>query len=132
MMPMSIGRALAIAAHRVTGTIKDVEYVVILMQENRSFDHYFGSMRGVRGFNDPRSVRLLNASPSGISRPLRRRRNTHPRADSVTRQLTSWPFYGSISPLLTSPEAPDYLRPFAGHVETGTPSISDPAIFQEA
>ena len=33
------------------------------MQENRSFDHYFGTMRGVRGFADPRAVKL----PSGQS-----------------------------------------------------------------
>jgi phospholipase C len=63
MMPMSIRKALAIPAHQVTGTIKDVEYVVILMQENRSFDHYFGSMRGVRGFNDPRPARLPDGKP---------------------------------------------------------------------
>ena len=44
---------LAIPANRATGTIKDVEHVVILMQENRSFDHYFGTLRGVRGFGDP-------------------------------------------------------------------------------
>jgi phospholipase C len=25
---------------------------MILMQENRSFDHYFGSLSGVRGFGD--------------------------------------------------------------------------------
>ncbi len=35
-----------------TGTIADVKHVVILMQENRSFDHYFGTLRGVRGFGD--------------------------------------------------------------------------------
>ena len=35
-----------------TGTIQDVQHVVILMQENRSFDHYFGSLKGVHGFND--------------------------------------------------------------------------------
>jgi phospholipase C len=33
--------------------ISDIEHVVILIQENRSFDHYFGSYRGVRGFADP-------------------------------------------------------------------------------
>ena len=33
-------------------SIRDVEHVVILMQENRSFNHYFGTMRGVRGFGD--------------------------------------------------------------------------------
>ena len=32
--------------------ITDIENVVILIQENRSFDHYFGSYKGVRGFND--------------------------------------------------------------------------------
>ena len=32
--------------------ITDIDHVVILMQENRSFDHYFGSYRGVRGFAD--------------------------------------------------------------------------------
>ena len=35
-----------------SGTIADVRHVVILMQENRSFDHYFGTLRGVRGFGD--------------------------------------------------------------------------------
>ena len=35
-----------------------IKYVFVLFQENRSFDHYFGSMRGVRGFADPRAVRL--------------------------------------------------------------------------
>src|SRR5215469_7264138 len=58
-----IGKALAVEPHRATGTIKDVEHVVILMQENRSFDHYFGTLRGVRGFGDPRPVSL----PSGKS-----------------------------------------------------------------
>ena len=50
--PPAIQRALAIGAHRRTGTIKDVEHVVILTQENRSFDHYFGTLNGVRGFAD--------------------------------------------------------------------------------
>jgi phospholipase C len=58
----SITRAAAIPAARRTGTLKDVEHIVVLMQENRSFDHYFGSLRGVRGFGDPRPVRLANGS----------------------------------------------------------------------
>ncbi len=29
-----------------------IEHVVFLMQENRSFDHYYGTYRGVRGFDD--------------------------------------------------------------------------------
>jgi len=56
ILPPAIQRALAIPAARRTGTINDVEHVVILMQENRSFDHYFGTLRGVRGFSDPRPV----------------------------------------------------------------------------
>ena len=51
-MPPAIARAQAIEAKTKTGTIEDVEHVVILMQENRSFDHYFGAMNGVRGFGD--------------------------------------------------------------------------------
>ena len=34
------------------GTLADIDHVVILMQENRSFDHYFGTYSGVRGFGD--------------------------------------------------------------------------------
>ncbi len=59
----TIRRALAIPAHHRSGSIADVEHIVILMQENRSFDHYFGTLRGVRGYGDPRAVRL----PSGDS-----------------------------------------------------------------
>ncbi|HJZ63372.1 MAG TPA: phospholipase C, phosphocholine-specific [Candidatus Acidoferrum sp.] len=59
----SIRRALAIPASNRTGSINDVEHVVFMMQENRAFDHYFGTMRGVRGFGDPRAVTL----PSGKS-----------------------------------------------------------------
>ncbi|WP_055525350.1 phosphocholine-specific phospholipase C [Streptomyces graminilatus] len=56
----SIERAAALPAHHRTGTIKDVEHIVVLMQENRSFDHYFGSLRGVRGFGDPHPVTQVN------------------------------------------------------------------------
>ena len=35
-----------------SGSLGDIEHVVLLMQENRSFDHYFGTMSGVRGFDD--------------------------------------------------------------------------------
>lgn len=45
-------KALAVEAHNATRSIQDVGHIVILMQENRSFDHYFGAMKGVRGFGD--------------------------------------------------------------------------------
>ena len=57
-LPPAIAHALALPANGATGTIRDVEHVVILMQENRSFDHYFGTLRGVRGFGDPRAIAL--------------------------------------------------------------------------
>jgi phospholipase C len=57
--PPSIRRALAIPANNKTGTIQDVEHVVILMQENRSFDHYFGMLMGVRGFGDRFAIPLI-------------------------------------------------------------------------
>ena len=57
-LPASIARAMEIPANRRTGTIEDIEHIVILMQENRAFDHYFGSLKGVRGFGDPRPVNL--------------------------------------------------------------------------
>jgi phospholipase C len=62
-LPGSISKALAIPAHHRTGTIADVEHIVILTQENQSFDHYFGTLRGVRGFSDPRAVKLPNGRP---------------------------------------------------------------------
>lgn len=45
-------KALSVQAHNATRSIRDVQHIVILMQENRSFDHYFGTKKGVRGFGD--------------------------------------------------------------------------------
>jgi phospholipase C len=59
----AIAKALATPAHRATRSIRDVEHVVILMQENRAFDHYFGALRGVRGFGDPRPITLPSRRP---------------------------------------------------------------------
>jgi phospholipase C len=63
MLSDSIARALAIPAHRATRSLRDVEHIVVLMQENRSFDHYYGVMRGVRGYGDPHPVKLPNGRP---------------------------------------------------------------------
>ena len=57
-----IRQALAIEADRGS-TVFDAEHIVILMQENRSFDHCFGTLQGVRGFNDPRAMTLDNGNP---------------------------------------------------------------------
>lgn len=61
-MPDSIQRALNINP-APGSTYLDAEHVVILMQENRSFDHCFGALRGVRGFDDPRAVTLPDKKP---------------------------------------------------------------------
>ena len=68
-LPALIQRALAIPAHRDKGTLEDVQHIVILMQENRSFDHYFGTLRGVCGFGDPRPATLPDGSFAACGSP---------------------------------------------------------------
>ena len=63
LLPESIRKALAIEPNTVTGTIQDVQHIVIFMQENRSFDHYLGHLSGVRGYNDRFPVTLPNGLP---------------------------------------------------------------------
>src|SRR5262249_30537894 len=57
-LPQSLDKALAIPAHVRSGTIKDVEHVVFLMQENRSFADSFAPWGGVRGSAAPPRVTL--------------------------------------------------------------------------
>ena len=66
LLSTSIARAAEIPADRRTGTLRDVEHVVVLMQENRSFDHYFGTLRGV-------AASLIGRTPSGPPGSGRRR-----------------------------------------------------------
>jgi len=61
--PASIAKALSMRPINQTCSIVNVEHIVILMQENRSFDHYFGTLNGVRGFADPRAVSLPSGNP---------------------------------------------------------------------
>jgi phospholipase C len=62
-LPPNLRAVLANPRPARTGTIADVEHVVIFMQENRSFDHYFGRLKGVRGFGDPRAIALPGGKP---------------------------------------------------------------------
>jgi phospholipase C len=58
-LPLSLRTALAATlASPPRGRLSDIKHIVILMQENRSFDHYFGALPGVRGFADPAAIRL--------------------------------------------------------------------------
>src|SRR5258707_9825745 len=62
VLPASIAKALAINP-APGSTYLDAEHIVLLMQENRSFDHAYGSLQGVRGFNDPRAITLPDKNP---------------------------------------------------------------------
>lgn len=59
-LPQVLLDALAASA---AGAAHDIEHVVIFMQENRSFDHYFGSLNGVRGFRDRNAITLPSGKP---------------------------------------------------------------------
>src|SRR5580692_12066473 len=61
IIPESVKRAFAIEP-TPGSTYKDAEHIVVLMQENRSFDHALGALQGVRGFNDPRALRMANGN----------------------------------------------------------------------
>ncbi len=56
-LPPNLRRALA-ETPPPSASFKDIKHVVLLMQENRSFDHYFGTLAGVRGFGDPDALKL--------------------------------------------------------------------------
>ncbi len=57
LLPPSVQKAVAAGPAR-GGSLADIEHVVMLMQENRSFDHYFGTLSGVRGFGDGDALTL--------------------------------------------------------------------------
>jgi len=61
-LPASIQKALSIDPKEGSSFL-DAEHIVFLMQENRSFDHTYGTLQGVRGFNDPRTIDQPNQNP---------------------------------------------------------------------
>ncbi|MBD0710591.1 MULTISPECIES: phosphocholine-specific phospholipase C [unclassified Streptomyces] len=61
LLPPSLQAAMA--AEPPAGGLASIRHVVILMQENRSFDHYFGTLRGIRGFGDRNAVELPSGRP---------------------------------------------------------------------
>jgi len=62
LLPPALAQAAAAGPRR--GSLRDVKHVVIHMQENRSFDHYFGTLGGVRGFGDPNVP--VQSSPAAV------------------------------------------------------------------
>jgi phospholipase C len=79
--------------------MSDIKHVVILMQENRSFDHDFGTSPGVAGFSDPTAITLPGVA--GFSDPAA---NTlvslSPATGQVTRKVRvgAKPFAVALSP----------------------------------
>ncbi len=49
--------------------LDQVEHLVIFMQENRAFDHYYGTLKGVRGFND-RTAHPLTSGHNSFYQPV--------------------------------------------------------------
>jgi phospholipase C len=108
MLPPAIRQALATPAARVSGTVSDVKHVVIFMQENRSFDHYYSSLKGVRGFNDPVPPPLPSSTlPTSI-----------PATSNVWRQ-----------PCATSVNSDGYLLPFRLNTATTSATCIDASDF---
>ena len=71
LLPEELRRVVvAPAGNSVTA----VEHVVLMMMENRSFDHYFGAMPGVRGFADPAPLRGPGSTRTVFAQPM----PTHP------------------------------------------------------
>ena len=87
-------------------SLSDVRHIVILMQENRSFDHYFGTLSGVAGFSDPHVLKNANGTPifdqhgyqpgvgvdaSGFTQPFNLRNNPPTENGSDTNDIDhSW------------------------------------------
>ena len=97
-LPSSLRKIIAGAAPRggpraadQRGRLRTSEHVVVLMQENRSFDHYFGAMPGVRGFADPsvpksRFYQYDARQPRQVPAALPHRHPQHQRAEPALQQ----------------------------------------------
>ena len=72
---LPLGLRNALAARPAGNSLSAVKHVVVFMQENRSFDHYFGTLQGVRGYGDPAALvmtsgRSVFTQPSGSGKRL--------------------------------------------------------------
>ncbi|KAJ5488277.1 Phosphoesterase [Penicillium expansum] len=82
--PICIAIAVLLEAVLVFGgSLSDIEHVVIFMQENRSWDTYFGTMPGVRGFNDPNVQ--VNSDGNSVWHQL-----VEPAQSNKTKTLLPW------------------------------------------
>ena len=115
----------ALADARPVGGFDSIEHVVLLMQENRSFDHYFGTMPGVRGFSDPEALRL-STGKSVFYQPDAVNPDGEPNISDLRRRtfgdFTSAFRFGSRD--LRFPSLPDTATPLA---EAGQAVADNPA-----
>lgn len=70
MLKLYTGVALVALAQVSADSLDNVEHVIIFMQENRAFDHYFGSLKGVRGFNDRNTQPMASGLPNSFYQPV--------------------------------------------------------------
>jgi phospholipase C len=80
-----VDRAYATADPAGCGSLSDIEHFVFVMQENRSFDHYFGALSGVRGFDDPS---VITQQVSGVNYPVWNQFGYEPGVGSTTSGYT--------------------------------------------
>jgi hypothetical protein len=116
MLPASIQRALAIPAYSATGTIRDAEHVVILLQENRSIS---GGRSPARHTICP-SMARTGGTVSTNARWQRRPRISSSRRTRIPTTMRC----GSQFRIAGDP----YQRRLAGHIENGRDSFTDPAM----
>jgi phospholipase C len=102
VLPASIARALAIPAAVNSRTIKDVKHVVILMLENRGMDHYFGTLKGVRGFGDRFPIPLENGKDVWFQQ------------DATGREIPPYHMDGTKVKALQSPSTPHSFSDMQG------------------
>jgi len=123
-VPASIKKALAIDPDPGSD-FYDAEHIVILMQENRAFDHCFGALRGVRGFNDPRAITLADHNPVWLQ--SNKKGETYaPFRFSMEDSKITW--MGSIPHSRASQVDADNLSKFDGWLEakkSGNPQYRD-------
>jgi phospholipase C len=109
-------------------SLSDVERVVILMQENRSFDHYFGTLSAVRGFSDlDVPMQMVGGAEYPVFDQLMTSRTVGPRsfgAGTVGRCTPSSPH--SWLPNFTVPGEPAF--PTLPVVSIGDASVAEQAV----
>jgi len=117
-VPAVLQQALAIPANSRTGTLGDVQHIVVLMQENRSFDHYFGTLNGVRGFADPFPVPVVDRTGIAVGKTVLVQPTLNPTAPQPGRPGTGG---GTTVPPAIAPFHLNTAQNFAWMRVEGTP-----------